>query len=107
MTDQTPPVEPGAVPDQDLTYVTLMMRYADSPRPEERAAVWRHVCELVEAAYREGYDDGCDPAWCEKQLRRAGVKAEAHEAAATDYFWQRYRTALSGAAATEAEAHDE
>jgi len=71
------------------------------------AALWRHVCGLVEAAYRAGYDDGSDPAWCEKQLRRAGVKAEAHEAAATDYFWQEYRATLSGAAATETEARDE
>lgn len=42
----------------------------------------------IKAAFCEGYDTGSDPAWCEKQLRRAGVKAETWEPAATDYFWQ-------------------
>ena len=45
------------------------------------------VARAVREAFREGYHVAVDPAWTEKQLRRAGVKAEAHEAAAEEYFW--------------------
>lgn len=44
---------------------------------------------LVAMAYRDGYDDGCDPSWCDKQLRRAGVTTEAHTAEAREFFWDR------------------
>jgi Ribonuclease G/E len=50
------------------------------------------VNELL-VAYEEGYDDACDPAWSEKQLRRHGIKTESHTAVATDWFRGRSETA--------------
>lgn len=59
---------------------------------ESRAAEALRLAEeamrgLAEA-WRDGYDTASDPAWCEKQLRRAGMRnVEAHDNVARDHFW--------------------
>lgn len=44
---------------------------------------------LVALAFREGYEEGCDPAYADKQLRRAGVSVETHTREAREFFWNR------------------
>ena len=77
----------GSVPIQGTTrkiYMDEVHAVLTAALPHLRAQ-WEGE---IKAAFCEGYDTGSDPAWCEKQLRRVGVKAETWEPAATDYFWQ-------------------
>lgn len=92
MTSPASPVEPPMEPE----FLRLVddLRACEMSRVDVRPSVaalyaWHRaeVERAVREAHREGYNTAADPAWCEKQLRRAGVKAEAHETAAEEYFW--------------------
>ena len=85
----------GALADCNICagYGTLSATLAD-PEAEALMRDGERLAHDVEAAYREGYEDACDPAWGAKHLLRLGIKAEPHEQAAVDHFWQEYEASI-------------
>jgi len=86
------------LPGRTLTQWNLLCDHAFEHYAEIAAALLaahdQRATEL-EAAYREGYGDASDPAWCAKELRRAGVDTEPYSMTAMNHFWGASETKAS------------